>query len=431
MKMQTFGKYMIKETHEPTKLTYYVNNPADVYTGARVALVVKAGANNEQTSERGLSHFVEHMTINTMLHPSLDGVACFEAIDYAYTSFHETVYVFTSDAHSDENNEEDMLLFVERCIQTIKQILDGTLLMEKSLPQVRCDVIHECKQSDVGKAKALHTIFECENIRANLPVGYVDRIESFCFSDVQNYHKTWYLTENAGIIILGNISTIQVEEIISRTWFPECFIPRFPQPNAAPEQLIQNVSTVTNDTDAASIFLQLLSKEKRKAVCSRSQKEVCIDEQIEALIALHIVMQIVEGTINDYFADRDVDCHTLCCFAEPFSYDWYMVRFEFQLAARGFDVNQLTSWIQTHQLTKPLYEKAKNEFYSCVIERAQLYQTPSLSCMMDECIQNFVYDEPILCTEGEIKHISQYMKNDTFDTAKKIYENITHNLYVW
>src|SRR5436309_3488361 len=84
----------------PNGLRYYVRANAQPQHRAELRLVVNAGSLLEDEDQRGLAHFVEHMSFNGTLHFPRQAIAGFMqslgmrfgAHVNAHTSFEETVY---------------------------------------------------------------------------------------------------------------------------------------------------------------------------------------------------------------------------------------------------------------------------------------------------------------------------------------------------
>ena len=82
-------------------LTYYIQHNTKPENRVEFRLAVNAGSNQEEVTQKGLAHFVEHMAFNGSTHFSknelvnyLEGIGTkFGAHLNAYTSFDETVYM--------------------------------------------------------------------------------------------------------------------------------------------------------------------------------------------------------------------------------------------------------------------------------------------------------------------------------------------------
>src|SRR5437868_2671265 len=84
----------------PNGLRYYIRVNRQPQARAELRLVVNAGSALEDEDQRGLAHFVEHMSFNGTLHfPGLDVVNFMQSLGMRFgahvnanTSFDETVY---------------------------------------------------------------------------------------------------------------------------------------------------------------------------------------------------------------------------------------------------------------------------------------------------------------------------------------------------
>src|SRR3989442_5578768 len=84
----------------PNGLRYYIRANRQPQSRAELRLVVNAGSVLEEEDQRGLAHFVEHMSFNGTLHfPKLDVVNFMQSLGMRFgahvnanTSFDETIY---------------------------------------------------------------------------------------------------------------------------------------------------------------------------------------------------------------------------------------------------------------------------------------------------------------------------------------------------
>src|SRR5439155_14456434 len=99
-------------------LRYYVRANGQPQARAELRLVINAGSVLEDDDQRGLAHFVEHMSFNGTLHfPKQDVAAFMQALGMRFgahvnanTSFDETVYKLQIPTNNPEAIDRSLLI---------------------------------------------------------------------------------------------------------------------------------------------------------------------------------------------------------------------------------------------------------------------------------------------------------------------------------
>jgi zinc protease len=214
--------YLIRANKTPTKR-------------AELRLVVNAGSVLEDSSQRGLAHFIEHMAFNGTAHFQKH-----EIIDYlqsigmkfgadlnAYTNFDETVYRLT--------------------VPTDKQVLDTAI-------QILGDWAHDVTFDSTEVVAERGVILEERRMRSGvnmrtvarddsvlyagtpyvdrLPIGLAHRIETANASDLKRFYHDWYRPDLMTVVAVGDFDPKMVERLIKHRFnaIPKAVSPR-PRPN--------------------------------------------------------------------------------------------------------------------------------------------------------------------------------------------------------
>lgn len=199
-------------------LTYYVRANNKPENRAEFQIAINAGSVLEEPNEVGLAHFAEHMNFNgskqfpgnTMIDELEKKGIVFGRQINAYTGFDQTVYTLT--LPTDDKALFDMGL----------KILDGwafgALMTGEEIDKERGVIIEEWRMSQGGaerlRAKTWATMLQGSKYAERLPIGTLDRLENFEYSDIRGFYKKWYRPDNMAVIVVGDFDADEMENKI-------------------------------------------------------------------------------------------------------------------------------------------------------------------------------------------------------------------------
>jgi len=203
-------------------LTYYVRH--NDYPEHRVNFYIaqRVGSLQEEESQRGLAHFLEHMAFNGTEH--FPGNANNGVIDYtrslgvqfggdlnAYTSIDQTVYNI-NDVPSTRQSA------VDSCLLILKDWSNGLLLEDEEIDKER-GVIHEeyrlrMTPSQRILERNLPALYPGSKYGMRMPIGLMSVVDGFKYNELRDYYHKWYHPENQCIIVVGDIDAASMEQKI-------------------------------------------------------------------------------------------------------------------------------------------------------------------------------------------------------------------------
>lgn len=202
-------------------LTYYIRKNNLPEKRADFYIAQKVGAIQEEPSQRGLAHFLEHMCFNGTKHfPGSQLKEYLESIGVkfgenlnAYTSVDETVYNISNVPVHREGP-------IDSCLLILHDWSNDLLLEEKEIDKER-GVIHEEWRTRMSanqrlQEKALPQMFPGSKYADCLPIGNMDVVDNFKYQTLRDYYETWYRPDLQGIVIVGDIDVDQVEAKIKK-----------------------------------------------------------------------------------------------------------------------------------------------------------------------------------------------------------------------
>ncbi len=196
-------------------LTYYVKeNPYDKEK-ASLRLVVRVGSLQEEESERGLAHFLEHMVFRGSKSYSdyevvdfLESIgASFGADTNAYTGFDQTVYMFEVPLTKEGSLEKAVSMLSEFAM---KANIDDELVQKEKT--VVLDELRMRTNSSQGRTanKIFETLLEHTKYGNRLPAGLNEVVEGASADQIRSFYKKWYRPENMAFVAVGDFSKEEV-----------------------------------------------------------------------------------------------------------------------------------------------------------------------------------------------------------------------------
>ena len=197
-------------------LTYYIRHNEYPEHVANFYIAQRVGSINEDESQRGLAHFLEHMAFNGSEHFKGNGIIEFTrslGVEFgsdlnAYTSIDQTVYrvcdVPTKRATA-----------LDSCLLILKDWSNGLLLEADEIDKER-DVVHNEWRLGEGPSqrmitRALPKMYPGSKYGERMPIGLMSVIDSFKPQTLRAYYHKWYRPDNQAIIVVGDVDVDQME----------------------------------------------------------------------------------------------------------------------------------------------------------------------------------------------------------------------------
>ena len=206
-------------------LTYYIRHNNYPENRVNFYIAQRVGSIQEEESQRGLAHFLEHMAFNGSEHFNGEGKGI---IDYtrslgvnfggdlnAYTSIAETVYNI-NDVPSTRQSA------IDSCLLILKDWSTGLLLTDEEIDKER-GVIHE--EWRLGQSaqmrmleRQLETLFPGSKFGKRLPIGLMSVVDNFEYKELRDYYHKWYRPDNQALVIVGDVDVDHIEAQIKEMY---------------------------------------------------------------------------------------------------------------------------------------------------------------------------------------------------------------------
>jgi zinc protease len=280
----------------PNGLRYYVRANHRPEHRAELRLVVNAGSILEDSAQRGLAHFVEHMAFNGTTHFARSSLVSylestgvrFGADLNASTGFDETVYQLQVPT--------DSAKLLATGIEILADWAHGVTFDSTELDRERGVVIEEWRLGRGARQrifdKQLPVIFAGSRYAERVPIGDPHTIQTAPRSELVRFYDQWYRPDLMAVVAVGDFDPARVEQLI-REQFAR--IPEPPHPTPRPVYPVpdrtQTAVTVTTDPEAtqSSVSLYVLQpvREQRTIRDYRA----------------HLVETLHDAMLNDRFSE--------------------------------------------------------------------------------------------------------------------------------
>ena len=397
-------------------LTYYVmrNN----YPEHRVNFYIaqRVGSLQEEESQRGLAHFLEHMAFNGTVNFPGNGV-----IDYtrtlgvefgrdlnAYTSIDQTVYNI-NDVPSTRVEALDS------CLLILKDWSNGLLLEGEEIDKER-GVIHEEWRLRLSPAQRmfernLEALYPGSKYGKRMPIGLMSVVDGFKHQELRDYYHKWYRPDNQAIIVVGDIDVDRTEAKIK-----ELFAPIPLQANAA------QVVDVEVPDNAEPIIVIDKDKEQQYSLVEVMFKHDPIPDEIKG-DQMYMMMQygnrMVSSMLNARLRERaqEPDCPFLQASAGDGNYIFSKTKDCFEITAlpkpgqtEAALQAALTEAIRAAKFgfTATEYARARDEYLSQVEDTYNNRDKINNDRFGRAMASNYLEHEPITSAEYDYKFLSTY-----------------------
>ena len=210
----------------PNGLTYYIRHNDLPEHHANFYIAQRVGSVLEEENQRGLAHFLEHMAFNGTKNFPEKGLleylqkhgVKFGANVNAYTSIDETVYNI-DDVPTDPVAHPGI---IDSCLLILHDWSGYITLADEEIDNER-GVIHEEWRTSTSPQLRMYDVILPKLLPNNryaerLPIGKMEVVDNFAYSELRDYYKKWYRPDLQGIFVVGDVDVDAVEQKIAELW---------------------------------------------------------------------------------------------------------------------------------------------------------------------------------------------------------------------
>ena len=208
----------------PNGLTYYVRANKLPENRVNFYIAQKVGSVQEEESQRGLAHFLEHMCFNgTQNFPDDNLIRFCERIGVkfgenlnAYTSTDETVYNIDDVPVSPTN--------IDSCLLILHDWAGNLTLAESEINKERGVIHEEWRMRNNASLRMfernLPKMYPGSRYGERMPIGLMSVVDNFKPEELCAYYKKWYRPDLQGVIVVGDINVDEIEAKIKKIFTP-------------------------------------------------------------------------------------------------------------------------------------------------------------------------------------------------------------------
>ena len=385
-------------------LTYYLRHNNTPEKKANFYIAQRVGSIQEDDSQQGLAHFLEHMAFNGSEHfPTGTMTEYLQSIGVqygrslnAYTSIDRTVYYI-----ADVSTERQSAL--DSCVLVLRDWSSGVTATPEEIEKER-DVIHNeyrMRNSPSQRMieRALPTLFQGSKYGYRMPIGKMEIIDNFKPEELIAYYKKWYRPDNQAIIIVGDINVDYTEALIKKM-FGDIVVP-------------DNAAKVTDEPvpdNEKAIYVAEKDKEQQYPVVMLSMKRDPVPAELKktaAYLVQDYLSDMVCAMLNSRLSEiaEQPDCPFIQGQAEDGNYlGMSRTKDAFQLvgvAKEGKDIETLQAIYREAKrardfgFTATEYARAKADYLSGLEKIYTNRDKRKNSAYCSEYVEHFLENEPI------------------------------------
>lgn len=215
-------------------ITYYYYKNKKPANRVSINVIIKAGSLQEEDNQKGIAHFLEHMTFNGTKNYKKNGIVkYFESIGLsfggdlnAHTSFYETVYKL----HLPTDDREKF----EKGVEILKEMVFDASLTDEDIENEKEIIVEEWRLSQGFRERLTSfwkkALYDESRYKERFPIGDMEIIKNSDHNLMKSYYDRWYRAKNISIVLVGDIEQNYAEKIIKQYFdFPDT------KPYTAPE----------------------------------------------------------------------------------------------------------------------------------------------------------------------------------------------------
>lgn len=202
-------------------LTYFIRYNNWPEHRANFYIAQKVGSIQEEESQRGLAHFLEHMAFNGSDHfKGNDLIEYLRSIGVefgsdlnAYTSIDQTVYNI-------DNVPTQRQSALDSCLLILRDWSTGLTLDPKEIDKERGVIHEEWRLRTSAQSRMLERnlpkLYPGSKYGVRFPIGLMSVVDNFSPKELRDYYEKWYHPSNQGIIVIGDVDVEHTEKMIKK-----------------------------------------------------------------------------------------------------------------------------------------------------------------------------------------------------------------------
>lgn len=414
-------------------LTYYIRHNNQPEKRADFYIAQKVGSMQEEDSQSGLAHFLEHMAFNgtkhypgrkTMMNYLEKNGAKFGVNINAYTSFDETVYNLSDIPVIREGIIDSSLLILHDWSNFIT--LNGEEI-DKERPIIKEEWRTRGNAQMRIWEKQLPVIFADSKYANRLPIGKMNIVETFPPDTLRAYYHKWYRPDLQAIIVVGDIDAKQIEAKI-KTLFSDIPKPVNPSERVyypVPDNEKPIISVVTDSESPRTMVTFYIKHDVIPAEVKKSSQGYF----------LTTVINLAAQMLNDRLAEIAQTPESPYSIAFAYDGSFFVSKTKdawttIAMSKEGQAQNSLATLIRENERVKKFgftaseVERAKSDLLKKYEDSYNNRNTQLNEVYVKEYVRSFNDNEPIPGIEYEYNMVKQFAPMITADIVNQVVSQV-------
>ena len=399
-------------------LTYYIRHNEKPAQRADFYIAQKVGSVLEEEPQRGLAHFLEHMAFNgttnlpgMMLREYLQsrGIKFGENLN-AGTGIDQTVYMVT-------NVPTTLPGLVDTCLLILHDWSSFIALEEAEIDNERGVILEELRTREDASERIMKEILPImypNSPYANrLPGGLPEVVANFEYQTLRDYYHKWYRPDLQGLIIVGDIDEDAIEARI-KEMFADIKAPvnPAPRPRFTIDDNDEPIVAIASDPEETNYQVNLYYKADPTPDSLKNDFNYWVTQYALSIINQMEINRLQELTQKanppfiygySYYSNY---------YIAPTKDAWCSVA----LAKDASGIDEAITALVTENkrmkeygFTESEYERAKADFLKRVESQFNERNNTENSRYVNQCLNNFLSNEPMMGIETEFQMYQQIM----------------------
>ncbi len=406
----------------PNGFTYYIRKNTEPAKRVQFYLVNKVGSILEREDQRGLAHFMEHMSFNgtknfpknELVHYLEKSGVRFGADLNAYTSFDETVYqlpIPTDDAKLLQNGLLIMRDWAQNATLEQSEINSerGVVLEEKRLGKGAGERMRD---------KTFPVILNHSRYSDRLPIGVDTVLNNFNRSAILDFYKDWYRPDLQALIVVGDIN-VDSMEIRIRRMFSDLKNPINEKPRTKYTIALtgKNDFIAVTDKEFPYIVLQVMIKQKGEELVTLQDYQSSVDQGLYNQMLAARLAELSQKP-NPPFIQASAEMSEFLGGLDAFTVT--VVAKPGQLENSLKSVWQVIQQLKLYGFTQQELDRAKVDLLSNLAAAVREKDKRSSTMVVQEYTRNFLKREASPGIEAEYDITNNYLKAVRLEDVNKL-----------
>lgn len=277
-------------------MTYYIRHNEKPKNQADFYILHDVGAIQEEDSQQGLAHFLEHMAFNgTKNLPGKQMIEYLETVGvkFGYNLNAGTTWDYTCYNISDVPTQRQGV--IDSALLVLHDWSHFIALRPEEIDSERGVIMEELRTRDGAswrstmsmlQALGKGTLYEHRNL-----IGYLDGLKNFHHDELEKFYKSWYRPDYQAVIVVGDVDVDAIEQKI-KTLMADIPAPAADAPKKAEIVVPDNeepIVSIFTDPEMQGSRVQLFIK--RRALPEEMNNTV----QAEMLDVINSYMTVMEN----------------------------------------------------------------------------------------------------------------------------------------